>query len=174
MPSPSPQVALVIRLPRRLGHGIKRLGRQFGGRGISDIARKAIQLRCASELGRYPTTGVCHASLDAREGDDLADVRRHRDSIQLKCYVAPDVAEMARNTAQQTGQSLGRILVQGVDILLLAHGLSWPQRGCVQARRGRPAAIPWPDEDDIPLVILDDEGEENVRDRIHESVESAA
>jgi hypothetical protein len=174
MPPPATLVALVIRLPQRHGHGIKRLGRQLGSGGVSDIARKAIQLRCASELGRHPSVASSWADLDTREGDNSPDIRSGRVSMQLKCYVAPETAEMARATARQTGLSLGSILVQGVNILLLAHGRSWPQRGCVQARRGRPSSIPWLEEDDIPLVILDDETEQNVHDAAQESVAPAA
>lgn len=149
----SASVPLVVRLPQRWAHGIKRLARQDAARSVSDIVSQAIHLRCATQLGQMPIARLHGAAASARPRTTSHSAAR---PVQLKCYVPAALAAAARQTATSSGCSLGQLILSGIDTLLMIQGASWPERGCQTARRGRPPAVPSSSHDNLPVVVLDD------------------
>jgi hypothetical protein len=172
MSTRTPAVALVIRLPRPIAHGIKRLAGQMGIGGLSGIARHALHLRCGSSSGFRP---ICPPERRNTHEGGRTSIRRttnrkdtstsRQPCVQLKLYVPTELAAVVRDTAVSEGTTLANILTEGVHLALAVQGLSWPKRGCSRLSAGRPSHVELLNDDSMPIVILDET--ENVENCAH-------
>jgi hypothetical protein len=74
-------------------------------------------------------------------------------SALIKGYITTKELDQLWTMAEGKGTSLGKVVEEGLHLVVASTGVAAPRRGLRRLRRGRRSGV---GQDEIPIVILED------------------